>query len=222
MIANARERIVKRGFMKKIKILTSVLVLAMMLTVVFVFVACNDNGASYTNDNGGGNNNNGTIEMTLVEFLTAFESSTNWIVLTNSELGGGMSGRTERNDSLIFSTTTAPTFFNITYITNEYLYFAMLKEYQIPQTANWIYQTIVFNERLLSIIDSIIVVMNTLISGNAFEYSYSIAGNKLTFSLTLMMPDDSIITESGIIQISGSTITLPQYVLDNAIYSAER
>jgi len=178
---------------------------------------------------GGGNNKNDGNEITdmaLMEFRDALIASTNWVIEGGSDVI--KSFRTERNGDvlsegnymgMVYWSRTTDQYFS-PHWEGSLLKGKSSQELEgiPPQDREWkegVGSTIHGRSFDEYVADTLTSLFNVLAGGGSLgefpEMEYTIENNVLTFTAKY-----SRMTERATVRLGGSTVTIPQYVLDNA------
>ena len=196
----------------------SLSVMLLVFVMIITFAGC-----------GGGNNKNSsgeTTDMALLEFRDALIASTNWVMEGGNDVI--KSSRMERNGDLLCEGN----YMGLVYwlrTTDQYFYPQseqgkspqdLEERWKSPQDIEW-KEGVVGSTIHGSSFDEYVEFMLTRLfniltggDGGAFgkltEIEYKIENGVLTYTATF-----GRITERVTIRLGGSTVTIPQYVLDN-------
>ena len=195
------------------------LIHAVILLVVFMTLTIAGCG-------GGNNKNDGNkiTDMALLEFRDALIASTNWVIEGSNDVI--KSSRTERNGDVL----SQGNYMGMVYwsrTTDQY--FSPQSEqgkssqeleerWKSPQDIEWkegVGSAIHGRSFDEYVADTLTSLFNVLAGGGSLgefpEMEYTIENNVLTFTAKY-----SRMTERATVRLGGSTVTIPQYVLDNA------
>jgi uncharacterized lipoprotein NlpE involved in copper resistance len=195
--------------------------LMLIVPLAFVLVGC-DNDKKGGDTTGGDETTTTTTEdppgviTTLAEFRAAFVTSTNWIFTQNNtdlvepDPDTEFTRVVQRNGGLLFISTTRQDVDTMFYVTSEREYFQSAAD-----GGAWVYR----NTPVHNIAEenaTALQLIDMFLATGAAESTYSIAGATLTFSIDATEAPWSWGVITGSIQLGGSTVYVPQGIIDTA------